>query len=263
MSEKHKWTSKEIITAVRKHYGAERDNFGPEYATLTEYSLRPGVGWRRADLYVVRAWAGRPKGHERTLIEVKVSRSDFLREMAQPQKMADMAAVSHRVYFATPEGVIKDTDDLGDAGHMLVTSRGVSIVRRAKRNNNPDPIPEEAFVEAMRRASRAEARERGVVGDPVSELLALRKEHAALKRRAEASENKRQSEMAALTSWINMLASVPGVPCHCGATMSKSRRSELKRGYLYGAHADGSPCPQGYPQADLEALVKMLMERKV
>lgn len=258
-----KWTSKDIITAVRKHYGAEKDGFGPEYASLTEFSLRPGVGWRRADLYVVRAWAGRPKGHERTLIEVKVSRSDFLREIAQPHKMAEMAAVSHRVYFATPEGVIKDTDDLGDAGHLLVTSRGVTVARRGKRNDNPDPVPEEAFVEAMRRASRAEARERGIAGDPTSELLALRKEYAALERRAEALRRKNYEDNSALTSWINMLAKVPGVPCHCGAVMTKGRRSELKRGYLYGAHADGSTCPQGYPQADMEALVKLLMSKKV
>ena len=261
----HKWTSKEIVTSVRKHYGAERDNIGPEWASLAEFSLRPGGGWQRADLYIVRAWRGMPKGHERILIEVKVSRSDFLREMSKPYKMSELSSVSHRSYFATPEGVIKDTDDLGDVGHLLITVHGVKVARRCKRNDNPDPIPEGSFVEAFRRASRAEARERMVSDDPVSEVLSLKKEVERLKRSEQTLRDSQYRDTSALQSWTHILTDVGGVPCLCGAQLKKQSKKDIREARYYGAvqHADGSVCPNGYAQADIFTLIEMITKQQV
>lgn len=260
MTEPKKWTSAEIITAVRKHYGAEKDGYGPEFASLQELSLHPGGGGGRADLFLVRAWGGKPKGHERITIEVKVSRSDYLREKAQPHKMQPFQSVSHRTYFATPEGIIKDTDDLGDIGHLLVTSRGVKIARRGVRNNDPESLPERAFVEAFRRASRAEARERSANDDPVSQVLRLNQEIAQLKRREIALINKDYQNSQAVNAWINILTTVGGVPCRCGGTLKKVGKADLRIGRIYSStHEDGSQCPDGYPQADLPALVQKVL----
>src|SRR3954469_5191624 len=92
----------DIVAAVRRHYGAERDGVGPEWAALDEFSLRPGGGYRRIDLLVIRAWGGAPKGHERHAVEVKVSRSDLAAELASPHKSEPFREVVHRFYLAAP-----------------------------------------------------------------------------------------------------------------------------------------------------------------
>lgn len=184
MSSIIKPTSNDVITAVRTHFKSEKDSYGPEYAALTEFSLSPGGRMRRADLYLVRAWSGKPKGHERILIEVKVSRSDFTRELSQPEKLEQLSNVSHLSYFATTEDVVRDTDDIGNFGHILVKNGTAKIVKRAVRNTQPLPLPEGAFVEAMRRASRAEARERHALSDdPVSQILKLQAANRSLENR--------------------------------------------------------------------------------
>src|SRR5665648_1281409 len=153
----------DVAAAVRRRYGAERDGLGPEWACLDELTLgRFEMGARRADLFLVRAWSGQPKGHERHLVEVKVSRADLRAELAAPEKMAVFAAFAHRVYFATPAGLVKDTDQLGPGvGLIEVHPSGTTReVRRATRRPNPEPMPEKLVVEVFRRAGRAEARTR-------------------------------------------------------------------------------------------------------
>src|SRR5699024_4855968 len=103
--------------------------------------------------------SGKPKGHERVLIEIKVSRSDFLREHKKPWKMRNAARTAHRAYYATPEGIIKDSDDLGDVGHLIVHENGTITTRkRARRNNNPEPLSESVQAAIFRRLSRSEWR---------------------------------------------------------------------------------------------------------
>lgn len=80
-----------VLAALRRHYGVEENpewrNSPPgEWAALDEFSTAPGGGQRRCDLFVVRAWAGTPKGHERHAIEVKVTAQDLRAELADPTK---------------------------------------------------------------------------------------------------------------------------------------------------------------------------------
>lgn len=158
---KAKMTAKEVLTAVRAHYKLDGDVHGlaPEWAGIPEFSLRPGGGARRIDLFLVRAWSGKPKGHERISIEIKVSRADLKKELNNPHKIAPFAQISNYVYFATPVGLIKDDDPLPDGfGILEVSERGLVTVRkRARRNNAPGPIDEKTFVEAFRRAGKLDS----------------------------------------------------------------------------------------------------------
>jgi len=168
----------DVVTAVRRHYGCEKDNVGPEWAALTEFCLRPGAqAPTRIDLFMVRAWSGRPKGHERHAIEVKVSRSDLLAELRQPHKRDPFHQVAHRFMFATPAGLVRDGELPDDCGLLEVSDRGCTVTVRGPRRDEPDPMPDTAFVEAFRRASRSEARIR--TADTGAAYVARMEEHVA------------------------------------------------------------------------------------
>ena len=83
-----KVTAAQVLDALRRHYGLHRDGrlTAPEWAALAEFSVDLGVERPRCDLFVVRAWSGRPKGHERHAIEIKVSRTDLRNELVDPAK---------------------------------------------------------------------------------------------------------------------------------------------------------------------------------
>lgn len=77
--------------------------------------LRAGTGYRstakginpeqRFDAWAMSLWPS--KNFERVAYEVKVSRADFLRELAAPKKRQQALQLSNYFYFAAPRGLIK------------------------------------------------------------------------------------------------------------------------------------------------------------
>lgn len=250
-----KMTAADVVTAIRRHYGAERDGLGPEWAALEEFTLQPGGGYRRADLFLIRAWAGRPKGHERHTIEVKVSRSDLRTELAKPAKAWPFEQVSHRFYLATPRGLVKDTDVLPTHwGLYEVGPGGTRKVREATRNDTPDPLPEPAVVEAFRRAARSEARIRAASDDDApARLVELERQYAAVYpalHRARTAADRAKSETRDL---LRTIAEAGGWLCVCGA--------RIKKGRYENRHADGTDCTHGFrgrAEIDYESLAVRL-----
>ena len=214
------------------------------------------MGERRADLFLVRAWAGQPKGHERHLVEVKVSRADLRAELSAPEKMAVFAAFAHKVYFATPAGLVKDTDDLGPGvGLFEVHPSGITReVRRATRRSDPDPMPEKLVVEVFRRAGRAEARTRtATAGDPAAKVVALEAALATSLRAQYTAQDASRRDAGRLTDWLRRVGDAGGMPCRCGATI-KPRRDTNQ----LGGHRDGTTCPLRWSEPDYEALAARL-----
>lgn len=248
-----------VVSAVRRHFGAERDGLGPEWAALEEFTGGPG-GWgvsRRADLFLVRAWSGAPRGHERVLVEVKVSRSDLAHELADPSKLAAFARYAHRVYFATPAGLVRG-EDLGAGVGLIEVADGRARVRvKAARRPDVEPAPESFMVEAFRRAGRAEARIRQAGdADAPARVAQLEKDLAVARRAAETARAAADRDRRRLNRWIEAVAYAGGVACVCGAAM----RPPLDlRGHNL-RHADGSPCPDaryGYAaEPDVLALAR-------
>lgn len=253
----------DVIKAVRRHYGAERDGLGPEWAVLEEFSLAPGAGHQRADLFVVRAWSGRPKGHERHVVEVKVSRSDLRNELADLRKSQPFDEVAHRFYLATPAGLVKDTDPIpGHWGRYEITARGACRkVKEATRRPDPAPMPEQALVEAFRRAARSETRIRVAEADlalerfddPAAQVVALKASLAAAQRAMYTAQNASSRTKRDLRELLHQIANAGGWLCVCGARMKKDAYSIQ--------HADGSACEQGWNgrgSVDLESLARRL-----
>lgn len=253
-------TAAEVVTGVLRHFGAFSDSLGPEWAALPEFSLSPGAGSQRIDVFLIRAWSGSPKRHERIAVEVKVTRSDLLKELGNLDKSAPFDRVAHRFYLATPPGLIKDTDPIPDHWGILATrGRGCVTVRKPVRNHAPEPLPEGALVEAFRRASRTEARIRTALDDPRATPAA---QVAAMTQRliaADAAETRAREaarrDGERLRHLLREIACAAGWACECGKPMQP-----MKWGYKGPRHADGTDCTgrQGNGAYDFQALAERL-----
>lgn len=89
-------TAEEIKDALRRRHPAyDANGVISEWTTLEE--------WLEIDLLAVSAWASaRNVGYE-----VKVSRSDYRRELLKPSKRALAVSRCHEFYFAVPKGLLK------------------------------------------------------------------------------------------------------------------------------------------------------------
>lgn len=250
-------TAAQVATAVRTHFGAERDGFGPEWAALDEFTL----AYRRIDLMLVRAWSGGPKGHERIAVEIKVSRSDLASELAKPAKSQPFRDITHRFYLATPAGLVKDTDPIPSEWGLIEVSAGgrARIVRRGVRNDSPDPLPERAQVEAFRRAARTEARLRVAETDLRDDPAALVNAQKARDSAAGAAQRAQKTayfEKRKHTEMLREIAAAGAWICVCGKELAARRDMSS-----WSEHADGTPCGHaryGRAEVDLEAAAARL-----
>ncbi|WHP16584.1 hypothetical protein [Cellulomonas sp. ES6] len=253
-------TAAEVVTAVRRLFGAERDGVGPEWAALEEFTGGPGAwGWsRRADLFLVRAWSGRPRGHERVLVEVKVSRADLAHELAHPDKLATFARYAHRVYFATPAGLVRDEDLGAGVGLIEVKGERARVRLQAERRADVEHAPESFMVEAFRRAGRAEARIRQADdGDAPARVAQLERELAVARRAIDTARAAADRDRDRLNKWVQTIAYAGGVACVCGKPM----RTPLDLGRRRLRHADGTGCPEATYGDDAEPDVLGLARR--
>jgi hypothetical protein len=91
-------TAENIIARLRKRYEP------PEWVLLTEFHNATGSeATNRFDALAFNVWPSR--GMIRVGVEVKVSRSDFARELANHDKRAAIERHCHEVYFAVAKGV--------------------------------------------------------------------------------------------------------------------------------------------------------------
>jgi hypothetical protein len=132
-------TAKEITELLRRRYSP------PEWAFFSE--LRVGTGYvgfdhnqvknpeQRLDGWAINCWPS--KGLTSIAFEIKVSRSDFLSEIANPDKRQQAIAHSNEFYFVTPAGLIGAEEVPEECGLMIVKDDALRIVKRPATNNNP------------------------------------------------------------------------------------------------------------------------------
>jgi len=78
------------------------------------------------------------KGFHRTAYEIKISRSDFLREIKNPEKRKAALRVSNQFYFVAPEGLIKPEEIPMECGLLeLYGERLITTVNAPVRDGMP------------------------------------------------------------------------------------------------------------------------------
>ncbi|QIV65781.1 hypothetical protein Cp1R7AA1_177 [Mesorhizobium phage Cp1R7A-A1] len=141
----------DINAALRRYFKTT------EYALMFEVSNSTGSNARRhADAIAMNLWPSRGLLIEG--IEVKVSRSDWRRELGDPAKAELIAQYCDKWWVVTPENIVHDHELPALWGHMIVSDSGVVRVKKpAPKKNGVKPL-DRAFAAAMlRRASSEDA----------------------------------------------------------------------------------------------------------
>lgn len=141
------------------------------YMCLDE--LKPGTGAIGGYLGGIDFWAMHPWPSERFTrisIEIKVSRSDFLRECRQPEKQDRALRNSNLLYFAAPVGIIPVWDLRSDAGLFEVQPNGTLYEARKAPWRDAEP-PSLSFMAAVMRRLDTLRQDEQTKGGLVSAML--------------------------------------------------------------------------------------------
>jgi hypothetical protein len=127
---------------LRKRYPS------PEWALMEEVAPATGGGTRYADAVAVNLW--RSRGHAIHGFEIKVSRSDWLRELKQPEKAEEIYLYCDHWWILAPSGIVKNGELPPNWGLLELRETGIvqSIVAPKLE---PTPISREFFASIMRR----------------------------------------------------------------------------------------------------------------
>lgn len=121
---------------------------GREWVCFPELRLGTGYGgkWeQRIDLFALSCYPSR--GLQSIAYEVKASRSDYLREVKEPEKRRAAMELSNLFYFATPPGLLQSEELPPDCG--LVEYRAGRLRTVCKATYRDRHSPEWRFVASL------------------------------------------------------------------------------------------------------------------
>lgn len=126
-----RYTERDILDLLRARFERDHGN-GPRYVFATHVRNRASFDASRTfDAVAVDLW--RSSGLLVHVFEVKVSRSDWLRELADPDKAAAAIERGDTFSIVAPEGIVR-LDELPDGWGLYETGRrGLLTTRRAPR----------------------------------------------------------------------------------------------------------------------------------
>lgn len=151
-------------------HAALRDRFcGPEWAVFFEVANGTGSHGRRyADAVAMNLYPSR--GLEIHGVEVKVSRSDWLRELKNPKKAEDVYQYCDRWWLAISDPAIVGIGELPATwGLMVMNGKSLKIATQAPKLE-PVPLTRSFFAALARRSSEVpEAQVKALVEKRVEE----------------------------------------------------------------------------------------------
>jgi len=178
----------DVNAALRRYYPIN------EYALMFEVGDATGSRvTRHADAVVMNLWPSRGLLIEG--IEVKVSRSDWTRELKNPEKAEAIAQYCDKWWIVAPAGIVQEHEVPALWGYMVVNDKGaLRVIKPApKKDAHEVSALNRSFVAAMlRRASEADA---AVVNKLVSQGIAKAQED--IQKRVDSEVERRTRTFAA------------------------------------------------------------------
>lgn len=146
-------TAADICQALEKRFAS------PAYAVFYEVSNATGAQLRRyADAVAFGLWPSR--GYTIEGIEIKVNRSDWIKEIKDPTKAASIQRYCNRWWIATPPNVIDPGEVPANWGHLVLT-RGVLRAQKKAPDLDPEPMSPGFVASVMRRCHERQQAIRG------------------------------------------------------------------------------------------------------
>lgn len=206
---KVKVTAADIRAAMRKTWAA------PEYAILWE--VAPATGYshraRYADAMIMSLWPSR--GLELHGVEIKVSRSDWLREAKDPEKAEALAAFCDRWWLHVGPGVIHDLAEVPVTwGVREFDGKRFKTLREAAQTP-ANPCDRKFLAALMRRAAEGVAAEAKVQAE-----AALADERAAIAKRIEEGIKEAMGRRTSSESVVADLEEALGIKLQAGGLRS-------------------------------------------
>lgn len=146
-------TAQDVIQALREKYPSQ------SHAFLTEVGNSTGAGTHRhCDALVMSLWPSR--GLEIIGFEVKVRRSDWLTELATPEKAEAIAQWCDRWYLVVgDEEIVKDGELPKGWGLFVPRADGLLRCKVEAKQADPEPEPGRRFLAAVVRSVCAQLTE--------------------------------------------------------------------------------------------------------
>lgn len=183
---KVKITAADIRAAMTKTWGGA----GGEYAILWEVAPATGYGHRPryADAMLMSLWPSR--GLELHGVEIKVSRSDWLREAKDPTKAEALAAFCDRWWLHVAPGVIHDLAEVPVTWGVRVWDGKKWATLREAEKTPAAPCDRTFLAALMRRAAQSVEARATIMADAVLERERAKIEEEIARGVAERSERK-------------------------------------------------------------------------
>ena len=200
-----KTTEADVVDALERRYSTVHGN-GRRYATA--YGVRSHAGFdarRTADFIAMDMWPSgglQLHGHE-----VKVSRSDWLRELKDPSKAAEFIPYMNRWWIVVSDRRIVRPGELPDDWGLMALRGADLAVEKAAPKRDAKPLPATRLAALLRAvAQTAEYR-----GRSENEAPDLRKQLYVMNQRFDRAK-------AEASEWKAAFAAAGGsLPCrHCG-----------------------------------------------
>lgn len=208
-----KMTTADLLAALRASFGPEEDlsrrrrEDAGVADLLVEEVEAPGTN-RRCDLLRIGMWPSR--GHRIIVHELKVSRSDWQRELDDPAKAEAWWPYCHEFWIVAPDGLI-DSDEMPDGwGLMVPPANGRSKkFRIQKKAASREPKMTAALVAAiLRRADNMRLGQIAALNEDRERMIG----EAVAKVRQSYAEQKLSSDQRRRLDLLDKLETALGAP---------------------------------------------------
>ncbi len=212
-----------VLAALARRYKA------PEFALFAQVGNGTGfTGNRYADAMAMSLWPSR--GLYLYGFEIKVSRSDWLRELRDPAKAEDVASYCDFWHVVVPSDEIVELAELpAPWGLLRVSGRGVHQVRPAQPRTPPADLDRPLVAAILRRASE---------GMTPRSAIAEQLEHARAEGRAAAEQSAKWDGDNARTALERLRRSVDDFERASGVRISEYNGGDIGRRFAIAAGLD-------------------------